>query len=360
MRVLQCKQAEYLVEHRRCTHGGMEERAQDAHGQEELDAQKGNCQRSCKRKRTRLPVKQNNHDAHRRSAEREQIHNRYGVQLHAQQAHGCCTEAFRLLVYLVLLALVCLKQLQRGKSADRFQERCAQIDIRTPIRAHYALGYLHNCHDGNRHQRHTYQKDYRCRSIKGQQQGKQRQRRKHGVKKLRHVLPQIHLEFLGTFAANLRGLRGCHLFFIRRAQLNKLVVYLGTHLRLTRRRSLRAGVLGAHLGQETHQQRNRRNASPLGNSRTIKRTACQPGKQPRKGANEHHIGKKGHPFAQYRRHYELNRLRHQLQQSLIEQKNRPRSLKPKNQKGLKCRARAPFQGFLKNTAARAPHRSALA
>ena len=318
VQVGQAKQGKHLVEHRGGAHGGVKIRPQDAHRQKELHGQQRHRDGSSKRDLARGQLEQGYHDAHRSTAEGEEVHDGNGVQLHTKKAHSGGAEAFGLFVHLQLLCLVCLEQLQRGKRADGLVERLPQVGIGIPVGAHHAARHFHDGNNGDGDKRHAHQQNHGRRHIDEQEQREQGKGRQHRIEQLRQVLAKVHFQLLCALAADLHRLRGGNLLFIGRAQGYQLVVDPFANGSLAHRRCLRPCVLRYGHEQEAQHHGRRRNRSPLPNRGHIQRIQRQ-GRQKRgQGKHGHRIADERSPVARNGKHQVLARFGYQLQQSLVE------------------------------------------
>ena len=172
----------------------MEERPERAQRDEELRRQEHHGKG---REQGDLAVRELNErhdDAHRRAAEREQVHDRDRVQLHAQKPHRRTAKRLGLLVHARMALPVGLVDLERGQTLQVLEERAAQVGVGAPVGAHDALGDLLHRHDGQGDERHARQEGRRRGQAQGREAREQREGGQNRVEQLRDVLAEVALQ----------------------------------------------------------------------------------------------------------------------------------------------------------------------
>ena len=225
-RLRQVEQAKDLVACCHAVHGDVEKRAELPHGNEKVCRQQDDQQRARERDMPRTVLCRCEDHTQRCTAIGNDIHDRNGIELHGQDLHGDLTKLLRFLVHDVVAQAVRLIDLQRGQPLQILQKGIAELRVLPPVaRQELFCPCLHR-RNGDRDQRNAHQQHDRCRYIDKAQYGKERQRREHGVEKLRQIRAEIRLELIHALDCDLHDLRRGDLLGIRRAKAQQLFVDL--------------------------------------------------------------------------------------------------------------------------------------
>lgn len=189
---------EKLVARRHTVHRNMEERAEQAQGQEEIRGKHNDKKRlrQCYHSVCRLKYRDNNAGGAARIC--DDIHDADGVQLHGKHLHGDTPELLRLFVHLNVLSLIGLIYLEGRESLNILKERVAEIDIYSPVFAQQPFCYLLHRDYRKRNQRHADEKHERGFPADKREHRKKRYRRKHGKEELRQIFSEIKLKLIDT------------------------------------------------------------------------------------------------------------------------------------------------------------------
>ena len=113
-----------------------------------------------------------------------------------------------LLIHFPRFLFICLIDLQRCQTLEVFEERVTQSGVNTPVFVQEPLRDLLYCHNRQRDQRNSDQKDHAGLKIYTAEYGKECDRCKKTVKKLRKIFPKICLQLLHAFRTDLHYFRG--------------------------------------------------------------------------------------------------------------------------------------------------------
>ena len=204
----------------------MEERAEQAQGQEEIRGEHNDKKRLRERYRAVCHLTYCDDNADRAARICDDIHDADGVQLHGEHLHCDASELLRLFVHLDILSLVRLINFESCESLNIFEERVAEIDIHSPVFAEQAFCYLLHRDYRKRNQRHADEKHERGFPADKREHRKERNRREHRKEELRQIFAEIKLELIDTLDKDLEHLGGRNFFMIRRAHAGKLFVHL--------------------------------------------------------------------------------------------------------------------------------------
>ena len=222
----QIQQAEDLAAGRHTVHGDVEEAAQHTHGQKEICRQQNDHQAACKLHMARAEPGHRQDHAQGRAAVGDEIHDGDGVELHSQHLHGDAAEMLGLFVHFPVLEFICLINFCSGQALQVFQEGIAQGGVLAPVFGQQLFGPPLDGRDGHGDQGHADQKHQCAGKIHEAQNGKQGQRRQHGVEKLGKILSKVGLQLVDALHGHLHHLRGVDLLPVSRAQPQQLAVDL--------------------------------------------------------------------------------------------------------------------------------------
>ena len=309
---------EHLLGGGHAVHGRMEKRSQRAQRQKELGRQEHDGERGAECHGTFRILPEHHGNAHRGTAEREQVHDGDGVELHAQKAHGLAAESLGPAVHLLVRLLVGAVYLERGQSLDILEEHAAEVGVGTPVVAHGALGEFLHRHDGCGDERHAHD-ERRCRRQRDRRQaGEQRERGQHRVEQLRQVRAEVAFQLLGALHADLNGLARGDTLAIRRPQAHELVVHLLAHGALGNLACSQSHTLRERLARHAHDHgqrgensevRRRLHGDRIGEQRLQKRADHE---------EQGDIGKKGDPLEHDIGSDKLPRRRNEGEQAFVE------------------------------------------
>ena len=290
----------HLVGGGHAVHGRMEERPERAQRDEELRRQEHHGKG---REQGDLAVRELNErhdDAHRRAAEREQVHDRDRVQLHAQKPHRRTAKRLGLLVHARMALPVGLVDLERGQTLQVLEERAAQVGVGAPVGAHDALGDLLHRHDGQGDERHARQEGRRRGQAQGREAREQREGGQNRVEQLRDVLAEVALQLLAALHAHLHGLGSGHPLGVGGPEAHELVVHLLAHRALGGLRRGQPATLRARQARHAHRDGGRRRAPQAPKPRAHVEHAFEPRLHEQAEQNhERHVGRERDPLQRH-------------------------------------------------------------
>ena len=187
------------------------------------------------------------------------VHDRDGIELHGQDLHGDLAEFFRFLIHDVVAQAICLIDFQRGQPLQILQKGIAELRVLPPVaRQELFCPRLHR-RNGRRDERHAHEQHDRRRHIDKAQYGKERQRREHGVEKLRQISAEIRLKLIHALDRDLHDLRRGDVLGIRRTEAQQLFVDLRAQRFFHRARRQVAHARGAGRAQPANEHGRGRN-----------------------------------------------------------------------------------------------------
>ena len=155
-----------------------------------------------------------------------QVHYRYGIELHGKNLHGDAAEFFGFFVHLIIFEFIRLIYLEGSQTLKILKERISQSRVLTPIFwQQFFSPRLYGC-DGYGNERNAYEQNCSRRQVYKAHISKQRQRRYHGVEKLRQISWKVSLKLIYPFHCHLYDLAGLNLLVVRGSYAQKLCVYL--------------------------------------------------------------------------------------------------------------------------------------
>ena len=258
-RLRQIEQAKDLFACCHAVHGNVEKRAELPHGNEKVCRQQDDQQRTGERNMPRAVLRCCENHAQRCTAIGNDVHDRDGIELHGQDLHGDLAEFFRFLIHDVVAQAIRLIDFQRGQPLQILQKGIAELRVLPPVaRQELFCPRLHrrNC---RRDERHAYQQHDRCRYVDKAQYGKERQRREHGVEKLRQISAEIRLKLIHALDRDLHDLRRGDVLGIRRAEAQQLFIDLRAQRFFHRARRQVAHARGAGRAQPANEHGRGRN-----------------------------------------------------------------------------------------------------
>ena len=250
--------AEHRLRRAHAVHGRVEERTQTAHGQEELLGEKHHGKGPGKADGAHRKLPHGEDDARRRAAERHQVHDGDGGELHAEHLHRGQTEALGPLVHAFVPAGVRLVDLERGEPLHRLEEAAAQVNIGIPVLPRHALRPAHHHHDGRGDERHHHHEDRRGQRGQTDQADEEHHGGDDRVEELGQVPAKVDLELLSALDARLHRLGRGDAFRVRGAELGQLIVHTLANGPLCQVGGAIARALGQVDGDGAHEDGSRK------------------------------------------------------------------------------------------------------